>query len=226
MKLLYCAFFFVLQISIINAYLYGNRINISEIETLEKIDEVYDRIYKELKEYKLHRNDLEKFNDIHDYKCFGEKYKKKCVINSDSYEHIDFVNYTIGNNTVLESKEKSLFNKYVNNFKSINYLHYKNEFLLEDLDDFDDYYYQFPTELYAYGGYFRYTIDEESKIKILNYLDSTRTHLKNILDYINGTNQVLEHYNPDIIANYNINYRIIKKHRNKLWWYEFFGWLF
>ncbi len=216
---------FIVHIWTINGYLYGNRINLNSLETVEDIDDTMDLLVKEYNEYNKHVRNMDKFVD-HEYKCLDNDTKLKCFINNESFKHIDYVNHTIVNSTQLDKTEKNRFNKMVNNFKTINYLHYKNSDLLIHLDDFNDEYNIFPTELYAFGGYFRYNFDEESKIKISNYLDNTRNNLKNIVDFIKETNKTLEHYNPDIHKNYKLNYRSIKKHRNRVWWTEMFGWIF
>ncbi len=207
---------------------YGNLVNIETLETYEDAMEAIEVNEEEYQKYNSLQNNLNKFINFNDYKCFTNL-KKSCVINEDIFEQINFLNETIRNDTRLNSSDKKKFSTFVGNTKSINYLHYhySKEFKRDENDQYFDEYQVFPVELYSYVGYFKYKQENETIIRISNYLDKTRHHAKNILDRITEIKNQLIEYNPETKKNYVRNYRNIRRRKNILWWndvyYFWFG---
>ena len=201
------------------AYKYGNIYDVSNLENYDDAIYAMEEIEQDYNKFNKLSTDLKKFINFNDFKCFTG-IKTKCLINDDVYEQIDFINGTITNNTILEPRDKKRFSAYVGNLKAINYLHftYSKELRKPEGDQYFDEYLMFPVELYSYVGYFRYKQSDDSVLKILNYLDNTRHHAKNVIDHINSLKEQIEEFNPDIKKNYVKNYRILRKRKQALWW--------
>lgn len=211
----------------IYAYKYGNVIKLDELETYDDAIDALENNEFEYNRFIKLKKDLDKFINFNDYKCYTIN-KIKCLINEDIYEQINFLNETIRNEEAIATVDKKRFSTYVDNLKSINYIHYtySSEFVREENDQFFDEYQSFPVELFSYVGYFRYKQDPESIIKISNYLDQTRHHAKNIIDKINIIKEKLDDFNPETRKNYVLNYRNIKKRKNVLWWNDVYNYWF
>ncbi len=209
------------------AYKYGNIYDTGNLENYEDAIDALEEIETDYKKFNKLNADLKKFINFNDFKCFAGT-KNKCLISDDVYKQIEFINGTITNNTILDSKDKKRFSAYVGNLKSINYLHYtySKELKRPEGDQYFDEYLLFPVELYSYVGYFRYKQNDDSVIKILNYLDNTRHHAINIIDHIKNLKEQIDEFNPDIKKNYVKNYRNIRKRKQSLWWEGLFNyWL-
>jgi hypothetical protein len=210
----------------INAEKIGKIFDVNELETYEDAIDALETNEKNYKDYMDLKKNLKKFN-VDDFKC-NTSFKNKCVINEHVFEQINFINDTVVNKTSLENGNKRKFSIFVNNIKTINYIHYSysNELQKYNDDIYFTEYYPFPVELYSYVAYFKYEQDEETIIKISNYLDVSRHHAKNIIDHIRSLEEKLSEYDNDIQRNYVRNYRNINKRKNILWWHDMYYYFF
>ncbi len=234
---MYNPYILVTLISILSqvviGYRFGNIIDTNKIESTRDLYLISKQIQNDYTEYNSIRKNIKKFQNFSNFKCMKSKeyqYKDGCIVDENVFQQIEFVNNTVNNNTILEGKEKGKFNTFVANIKVINNIHYINSELIfnESLRN-DQYFYEyhpFPTELYSFGGYFRYKFDENSIIKISNYLDVTYHHLKNIIDYLDTQKIMLSEHNPDTIKNFQINNKNFKNRRVLLWYQEIFWFLY
>ncbi len=209
------------------AYKYGNIYDVSSLENYDDATFALEENEHDYNKFNKLNADLKKFINFNDFKCFTG-IKNKCLINEDVYNQIEFINGTITNNTMLEPKDKKRFSAYVGNLKAINYLHYtySKELKRPDGDQYFDEYIGFPVELYSYVGYFRYKQGDDSVLKILNYLDNTSHHAKNVIEHINNLKEQIDEFNPDLKKNYVKNYRNIRKKKQDLWWTEVYNFWF